>query len=114
MMSFFTPNLENKIDASSFQNYCQASKAVFRELKHDELIAVDEEESINKSVSTCSRDISLSPNISHNFIKKYLVNDTIYIDNCKRGANKHQTLRYRLFKENYVKNVCVKANEKLP
>jgi hypothetical protein len=110
MISSFNANLENKIDASSFQNSCQASKAMFRELKHDELIAVDEEESINKSISTWSRDISLLPNISHNFIKKYLVNDTIHIDNCKKGANKHQTLGYRLFKENYVKNVCVKAN----
>ena len=82
MMSSFTPNFENKINASSFQNSCQASKAVFRELKHDELIAVDEEESINKSISTWSRDISLLPNTSYNFIKKYLVNDTIYIDNC--------------------------------
>ena len=70
MMSSFTPNLENKIDVSSFQNSCQAYKAVFRKLKHDELIAVDEEESINKSILTWSRDISLLPKYISQFYQE--------------------------------------------
>ena len=73
MISFNT-NLENKTNANSFQSSCPTSKVVSRELKHDELIDVDEEESIINSISTWTRDVSFLPNVSHNFINDYLVN----------------------------------------
>ena len=55
-----------------------------------------------------TKDLTLLPSISQKLLKDYLLDGTISIDNRSRGAMKHKILGYQLFKEHYVKKVCVK------
>ena len=103
-----------EISSSSYQgdpSFSQSScPSFFREISVEEL-AVDEEEVVNKSITEWTKDLAMLQDITHEKIAHYFVEGTISVaTNAKRGATKHKVLGYTLFKDNYVKKVCVKPN----
>ena len=100
---------QNLIQQGFLQNQTPNTTPVFREVSHEEFNS-DENEETHKQIQTWTRDLTELPNISHNHVKNYLLHETVDIDNRARGASKHKTLGYQLFKENYVKSIRVKPN----
>ena len=84
-------------------------KPVFRDITKEELL-VDDKEQLSQNITDWSKDLSELPPIRQSFIKDYLVDETISVDNYGKGANKHKINGYKLFKDNYVKDVKVKSN----
>ena len=100
---------ENVLGNSLFEDSVKVPKPVFREIKKKELL-VDDEEQLSQNITDWSKDLSELPPIRQSFIKDYLVDETISVDNYGKGANKHKISSYKLFKDNYVKDVKVKSN----
>ena len=76
---YFTDS-DTVFEPSFSQGSSTGSRPVFREIMNEEF-ARDEEELLTTAIQEWSRDLTLLPRISHKKLHRYMVEDTLSVDN---------------------------------
>ena len=107
-------SLSSQPNSSSFQNSCTS---LVSEIQAEGSFDVENvcpnsnvegNVDINQRGNRWTRSLINLPAFEYAFIHEYLVeNSETMPDNRPTGAHRHKKMGYRLFKENYVKNVRV-------
>ena len=101
--------IENVLGNCFFEDPVKVPTPVFQEITKEEL-SVDEEEKINRNITNWSKYLSELSSIRQSFIKDFLDDEIISVDNYGKGANKHKINVYELFKDIYAKDLKVKSD----